>query len=301
MRWAAGAGLFDRAMKYITCIALAAALLSAGCRRSKPVVVGSKPEPEQALIGEIVAQHLEHRLDTKIQRRLGLGGSEVLYSALSSGDVTVYPEYTGTIASVILKETASSDPATVLERTRAEMLRVAQVELIGPMGFENPPVMVVRASSAQGAETLSDAAAGTTRWKIAVTFDFQQRSDGLPLLNEYHLPTGAPVRSLEQSRLFQELEKDVVTMIAVDAIDGHLGSSDWKVLADDKKVFKPQQACFLVRQNSLTQEPRLREALVELAGKMTQNALRKLTANVVMDKLPPATVAGDFLASVGLR
>jgi osmoprotectant transport system substrate-binding protein len=285
-----------------TCVILAASLELLACGSSrKPIVVGSKNGTEQTLLGEIVAQHLERKLGAPVERRLAFGGTAILYQALTSGQVSIYPEYTGTIESEILKEQPSQDPATVLVRSRAEMLRTAQSELLDPLGFESPPAVVVRAADAPRITTLSQAGAGATQWKLGVTFDFLQRSDGLPALNTYRLPMGAAVRSVDMNDLFPLLEKGELNMIVVDATDGHLISPNWKALEDDRRVFSPQQACLLVRQESLSAEPRLRPALVELSGKITAETMRRLNARVELEKRPVAQVAAEFLASLGLR
>src|ERR1700693_2772879 len=109
--------------------ALLCALFLASCGGSKkPVVVGSKDETEQMLLGEIVAQHLEHRLEGRVERRLGLGSTAILYQSILSAEVGVYPEYTGLIESEILKEPANPDPQIVLARVRGQMDMV-QLEL----------------------------------------------------------------------------------------------------------------------------------------------------------------------------
>src|SRR5205823_1563430 len=111
------------------------------CGGSKmPLIVGSKDDTEQTLLGEIVAQHLEHRLGRMVQRRAGLGGTPVLYQAILSREVGIYPEYTGLIESEILKERADADPQIVLARVRGQM-DLAQLELLDPLGFDNPTAM----------------------------------------------------------------------------------------------------------------------------------------------------------------
>src|ERR1700681_777141 len=113
-------------MLRVTSAALLCTVLLASCNSKKPIVVGSKNETEQMLLGEIVAQHLEHRLGRPVERRSGLGNTAILYQALLSGDVGVYPEYTGLIESEILKEQANSDPQIVLTRVRGQLARVGQ-------------------------------------------------------------------------------------------------------------------------------------------------------------------------------
>ncbi len=280
--------------------ALLCACMLGSCGRSqKPIVVGSKDETEQMILGEIVAQHLEHRLGRAIERRSGLGGTPVLYQALISGEVGVYPEYTGLIESEILKEPASADPQILLTRVRSQM-DMAQLELLDPLGFDNPPAIVVSAKGTEKLATLSDAARQEKPWKPGFTSDFQSRLDGLSALAPYRLPFDPPLVT-QARRLFPALEKGDVNMIAARATDAHLMTPDWKILADDRKVFPAYQACLLVRKDLLAADPRLRPALAELSGKFQADTMRKLNAEVDREHRPPAAVAADFLAQAGLR
>jgi len=283
-------------------VLLCAGFLASCGGSKKPLIVGSKDETEQTLLGEIVAQHLEHRLDRKVQRRTGLGGTAVLYQAILSGEVGIYPEYTGLIESEILKEPADADPQIVLARVRGQM-NLAQIELLDPLGFDNPTAMVVSASGTEKLASLSDAAdAAKTdrRWKLGLTYDFQSRSDGLQSLAPYRLSLAAP-RILDPRQLFAGLEKGDVDMIATRATDGHLMSADWKILADDRKLFPSYQACLLVRKDLIAAEPGLRPALAELSGKFRAETMRKLNAEVDVEHRPLAAVAADFLTQAGLH
>ncbi len=254
------------------------------------------------LVGEIVAQHLEKRLaDMRIERRLGLGDTPILYQAISSGEVMVYPESTGVMETTILKETPSPDPAVLLERARLEMARLAQLELLVPLGYEDTPAVVVKASPDSKETTLSMAADGKSRWKLGVTSQFQDDAGGLPALSSYHLPMTAPVRQMDPGQFFEALAKGDVNMIVTKVTDGHLNSSDWKVLSDDRKVFPAQQVWLIARQDRLNEEPRMRAALTELSGKLTPEIMRKLNQQVAMDHRDPAMVATQFLTSAGLR
>ena len=102
-----------RLCKWMFGLALCAALGASACQRPKSIVVASKQGPEQMLLGEIVAQHLETRLTgVKVNRRLGAGNTPILYQALAGGDFTVYPETTGVIATSILKQSKLNCAAT---------------------------------------------------------------------------------------------------------------------------------------------------------------------------------------------
>lgn len=276
----------------------------AGCGNSqKPLIVGSKNFTEQVVLGEIIAQHLEHRLQRKVERKLNLGGTLLSYQALQSGEVSLYPEYTGTIEATILKETPASDPAQVYERSRLELARQARIDLLNPLGIDNTFVMVVRTADATRLHltTLSQAAQVKTGWKLGVGYEFEQRIDGLPALSNYQLPMSAPPRSMDLGLLYKALDQGQVTMIAANATDGPLASPDRTVLQDDKKVFGSYQACIMVRQDVLAGDPRMKPALDELSGKFTNAIMRRLDAAVDVDHRQPSEVAAEFLAQAGLK
>jgi glycine betaine/choline ABC-type transport system substrate-binding protein len=280
-----------------------AVLVAAGCGRSRPITVGSKGSTEQILLGEIVAQHLENRLGRKIERRLSLGGTLITFQSLQNGEIGLYPEYTGAIETEILKEQPSNDPALVFERARGELRRVAQSELFDPLGIDNRFVAVIRSDDPRAAKvsTLSEAAEVTSGWRVGVSYDFQQRPDGLPLLSTYRLPMLASVRSLEPGLVFKTAEQGQVSLIVANATDAPLDLKDWKVLRDDRQMFPPYQACLLVKQDVLTAEPRLKGALAELSGKFTTEKMRQLNAQVDLYHRPAAEVAAMFLAGAGLK
>jgi glycine betaine/choline ABC-type transport system substrate-binding protein len=255
------------------------------------------------LLGEITAQHLESRLGRKIDRRFNVGGTLIAFQSLQNGDIGVYPEYTGAIETEILKEQPSTDPALVFERARLEMRRVAQSELLDPLGVDNRFVVVIRSDDPRAStiSTLSEAAQQSNGWKLGVSYDFQQRADGLPALRQYRLPMLAPVRSLDAGLLFKSAEQSQLTMIAANATDAPLTLKEWKVLRDDKNVFPPYQACLLAKQTALDEEPRLKSALAELSGKFTTEKMRDLDAQVDLNHRPIAEVAAAFLAEAGLK
>jgi glycine betaine/choline ABC-type transport system substrate-binding protein len=279
---------------------LLCAWLLASCGSSKkPLVVGSKDETEQMILGEIVAQHLERRLGRTVVRRLGLGSTAVVYQAILSDNIGVYPEYTGLIETEILKEPADKNPQIVFARVQGEMARIAHIDVLDSLGFDNPSAMVVAAKATEKMATLTDAARADTPWKLGMTFEFQTRGDALQALAPYRLPVTS--RVIDWKQLFAALEKGDVNMIATRAADGHLKSPDWKILADDQKVFPSYEACLLVRQDLVTAEPMLRPALAELSGKFNLETMRKLNAQVDIEHRAVAAVAADFLAQAGLR
>ena len=196
-------------------LVLAPAALLCSCGKSpQPIVVGSQNSTGQSLVAEIVAQHLERRLGQKIERRLAIGPEPVLYQELLTRQISLYPALTGAIETEILKETPSSDPSVVWERTRGEMSRLSKLELFDPRGYDNPPVMVIRTVDASGSPvaklsevaTLSDAASASAKWKVGMSYEFQQRIDGIPLPSAaIAFPWERPCAAWRPPRLFPAL------------------------------------------------------------------------------------------------
>jgi len=281
-------------------VLLCAGLLVSCGSSKKPIVVGSKDETEQMILGEIVAQHVERRLGRTVVRRTGLGSTGVVYQAILSDSIGIYPEYTGLIESEILKEPADKDPQIVFARVKREMDRIAHLDVLDSLGLDNPSAMVVAAKGAEKIANLTDAARAEARWKLGMTYEFQSRGDALQALAPYRLPVAA-TRVIDPKQLFAALEKGDVNMIATRATNGHLMSPDWKIVADDQKVFPSYEACLMVRKDLIMAEPMLRPALAELSGKFNLETMRKLNAQVDIEHRAVAAVAADFLTQAGLR
>jgi osmoprotectant transport system substrate-binding protein len=275
-------------------------LSMAGCSGPRRLTVGSKNFTEQIILGEIVAQQLERRLQVKVDRKLDLGGTLLAQQALQSGAIDLYPEYTGTALTAVLKLPPASDPAAVLERVRAEYRKRWNLEWLDPLGFNNTFAMVVRGpqARAEGLETLSDAARRQQGWRLGVGYEFLKRPDGLPgLLQTYRLPLDGAPKSMDLGLLYSALEQKQVDMAAANVTDGMLSVLDVKVLRDDKAYFPPYQAALIVRQQSLDTYTGLRAALIQLAGKLSDADMRKLNYQVDGKHRPVAEVARELLSN----
>jgi glycine betaine/choline ABC-type transport system substrate-binding protein len=281
------------------------ALLAAGCGgNKKPIVVGAKSTTGQGLIGEITAQHLEHRLGRKVGRSFNLGNTALAYQSLVSGEVSLYPEETGTIQAVILKEPPSADAAQSLERGRNEILRLAQAVVLDPLGIDDGWRVWIKKDEASknNLQNLSDAEEAKPGWKMGVTREFNERTDGLANLNKYRLPLAALPRVADAGTIYGALDSGELNMAVGLATDGQpVRHADWTSLNDDKKVFPAYQTCILVRSDILASDPKIKSALAELSAKFSNEALAKLAAEVDVDHKKLAEVAAEFLAQAGLK
>ena len=279
-------------------IAAAGAHWVLGCSRARLITVGSKNFTEQVILGEIVAQHVSLRLSERVDRKLNLGGTLLAHQALVKGDLDLYPEYTGTALTAVLKRRLSSDPAAVLAKVKAEYLSRFKIHWLDPLGFNNTFAMVIRGEDARKfqIETLSDAATHANGWTLGVGYEFQQRPDGLAgLLRTYKLPFKRSPRTMDLGLLYRALEQKQVDMVAASATDGLLSVLDVKVLKDDKRYFPPYQASLAVRADALAKHPPLKRALEQLSGLFSNEIMRTLNYQVDGKHRPVSEVAMTFL------
>ena len=281
---------------------IAAALLLSSCSGQKAIVVGSKNFTEQVVLGEIIAQHLEHRLKAPIQRSFDLSGTLLTHQALLSGQIDLYPEYTGTAFTNVLKHEVMTDAPIVLERVRSEYATL-QLDWLPPLGFNNSFAIAVRGADARERhlESLSDAAADPNGFVLGAGYEFLQRPDGFTALDGgYGIRWTAPPKSMDLGLLYPALMQKKISMAAGSATDGLLSKLDVKVLQDDKHVFPPYQASIVVRTASESAHPGLKQALVELSGKISSAEMQKM--NYAVDGLhqQPRQVAAEFLQRKGL-
>jgi glycine betaine/choline ABC-type transport system substrate-binding protein len=291
--------------KNLGCVA--ALLVLCGCANSgakRTIKVGSKNFTEQVVLGEIVAQHLEHRLHQGVERRLNLGGTLLAHEALLNREIDLYPEYTGTALAAVLKQSLENDPATVLANVRSAYASRFHIDWLDPLGIDDSFAMVITGTEARAKNlsTLSDARRSGQAWTLGVGYEFEQRTDGLAALNKaYNLRWNAAPKTMDLGLLYKALEQGQVTMIAANATDGLLSKMDLKLLDDDKHAFPPYQVCILARQDSMRDTPGLREALAELSGKFTNQRMQELNFQVDGRHRPVAEVAAEFLKQASLE
>jgi glycine betaine/choline ABC-type transport system substrate-binding protein len=274
------------------------ALFCAACSRTPRIRVGSKNFSEQLVLGEIVAQHLENRLHGHVSRKLDLGGTLLAHQAIVSGEIDVYPEYTGTALTAVLKQQPEKDSAKVLELVR-QGYRPWQLEWLDPLGFENTFAMAVRKEDAHGG-TLSSAAAARS-WRLGAGYEFAHRPDGLPgLLSTYGLRMSGSPKTMDLGLLYQALSKSQVDMVAGNSTDGMLSVLPVAVLQDDRHYFPPYECALVVREAAERQFPGLLSALRELSGRIDSATMRRLNYELDGMHRPAREIARDFLRAAGL-
>lgn len=263
------------------------------------VAVGSKDFTESALLAEILAQMLEAR-GVSVERRFELGGN-LPHEALVAGTLDLYPEYTGTAFTAILRHSPITDPRAVYEQVKREYASNFGVEVSPPLGFENTFAILVRGEDARrlNLKTISDAAPQTPRWRAGFGQDFMSRADGYPGFSKAYGLNFAEVREMDLSLTYIALSSRQVDLIAGNSTEGRIAQLDLVQLADDRHYFPPYEAVYLVRQDSLARVPPLREALAKLGDAITTEEMRQLNYEIDGNKRDPKEVVRTWLAGKG--
>lgn len=267
----------------------------------EPIVVGSKPFGESYLLGELFAQLLEAR-GMPVERRLGLGSTEITFEALRTGAVDVYPEYTGTGLLAILGEEPAGDPRTVYAQVASTFRERWGVRWLAPLGFQNSYAIAVRRETAEALDLadLSDLAEVSDSLVAGFSPDFLGRDDGLPGLRDAYGLRFAEVRSLLQAVKYEALSAGRVDVIDGYSTDGFVDRYDLVVLDDDRGFFPPYEAAPLVSRRLWEERPEAVRTLVELGGMLGQERMQALNRRVEVDGEPLDRVARDALEELEL-
>ena len=266
---------------------------------SADVRIGSKDFTESALLAEIMAQMLETR-GVSVERRFELGGN-VPHEAVVSGELDLYPEYTGTSFTAILRHTPISDPRAVYDQVKREYAEKFKVEVSAPLGFENTFAILVRGEEARrlNLKTISDAAPHAPRWRAGFGQDFMSRADGYPGFSKTYGLKFAEVREMDLSLTYIALSSKQVDLIAANSTEGRITTLDLVQLSDDRRYFPPYEAVYIVRQDSLARVPALGEVLSKLGNAISTDEMRKLNFEIDGNKRDPKEVVKEWIKARG--
>lgn len=272
---------------------------------NRPIVVASKPFGESYVLAEMFSQLLESR-GFNVERRPGLGATEIAFGALRSGAIDVYPEYTGTGLVAILHDTL---PDSTLADSRAVFAYVAtrfadiyQTRWLPPLGFQNTYAIAVTRATAERyrLRTLSDLARESSHLSAGFTADFIGRSDGLVGLARVYGLRPRVVKPLAPAVKYQALASGAVDVIDGYSTDGLLARYDLVTLVDDRHFFPPYEAAALVSSRLERQMPQAVAALTLLSGRLDERTMRQLNRRVEVDREDVKRVARDELGQLGL-
>ena len=293
----------------------------------EPVIIGSKDFTEQFILGQMYLKVLENA-GIPTEDRMNLGGTQVAHQALVEGEISMYPEYTGTglteVLQIPLDEVlgggATPDASPIAAATPAAGGDVSQIvydrvkaeyeEQFGLTWLERSPanntqaLAVKRAFSEEtGITTISQLAEVADQYVISAPADFPEREDGqLGLARVY----GEGFEKIEVLPVapglkYQALLDDEAQVVLAFGTDGQISGYDLVLLEDDLGLWPPYNVAPVIQQSVLESYPEIEELLNAVTTLLTDEALSALNWRVDGDeKAEPADVAQAFLEENGL-
>jgi osmoprotectant transport system permease protein len=271
----------------------------------RPIIVASKPFGESYLLCEMFAQLLEAN-GFAVERRPGLGATQIAFGALRSNAIDVYPEYTGTGLTAILHESIpdslAADPRATFALVARRFTQLYDVRWLPPLGFQNTYAIAVTRATADRyhLRTLTDPARESANINAGFTADFIGRSDGLAGLSRVYGIRPRTVRPLAPAVKYQALVAGAVDVIDGYSTDGLLAKYDLVTLVDDRHFFPPYEAAALTSADLNRRAPAAVATLTRLSGRLDENTMRGLNRRVEVDREDVRQVALDELRSLGL-
>jgi len=263
--------------------------------------VGSKDFTEQLILGEMYALVLEDA-GFEVERNLNLGGTPVAQAALESGEIDLYPEYTGTGLLTVLKAEANSDPQAVYETVNNQYQEQFNLVWLEPSPMNNTQALAMTQEQSEelGITTISDFAAQANDLILIGPPEFEVREDGLPGLQsaygDFQLESYKAVDPGLRYKGLVDGEADVAVAFGT---DGEISAFDLVLLEDDKQLFPPYQVAPVVRQELLEAQPEVQDVLNNLSPLITDEVMRSLNYQVTGEQREPEAVAEAFLVESG--
>jgi glycine betaine/choline ABC-type transport system substrate-binding protein len=279
---------------------LALTLLLTSCLppRENRIVIGSKNFTEQLILGEILAQQIENKTHLTVERKFYLAGTFICQQSILGGRIDIYPEYTGTALTAILKENPRGSRKEVYQRVHDEYARRFQLAVGPAFGFNDTFAIEIRGEDARrlNMKTISQAATYTSKWRAGFGYEFMERPDGYKgLAKTYGLQFAEPPRIMDLGLLARSLKDKQIDLAAGNTTDGLIPALDLFVLEDDRHYFPPYEAVPIIREEVITRHPEIRRAVAELEGKITDDDMRQLNYAVDGQHRDAKEVVTDFL------
>lgn len=292
-------------MKKILSLLLALLMIVSvvACSDEKTIVVASKPMTEQFIIAEMLIALIEQETDLTVEHKAGIGGgTSNIHPGMISGEIDIYPEYTGTGWMFVLEEELIKDPEILYENVKGKYEEEYDIYWSNLYGFNDTFGIAMKREKAEelGIETYSDLADHSNELVFGAEHDFFERDDGYTgIVETYGMDFESEV-GMDIGLKYQAIESGEVDVINIFSTDGKLKEFDMLVLEDDKYYFPSYYAATLVRNQILEEYPELKDVLSMLDGKINNDEMTYMNYLVEIEKMEPKTVAIDFLKEKGL-
>ncbi len=265
---------------------------------TQTITIGSKLHPESRLLAEITAQLIEQNTDFKVNRRFGLGGTLICFEALRTGEIDIYPEYTGTALTAILKkEMTGASAKEIYSVVSRGLMSEYQIYTGASYGFNNSYVLAARPGlNLVKISQLSD----RSDLKFGLSNEFIERPDGFVGLNKFYGLHLEKPHGIDHGLAYKALSDGQIDITDAYSTDGKLEEYNFVLLDDDRHFFPPYYAVPLVRNNLMDKYSKLKSALEKLSNILDEKTMRSLNKRYEVNHEAPETIAFELLKSRNL-
>lgn len=278
-------------------------LLGCGNSNSETIKIATKPMTEQFLLGEMLGLLIEDSTDFDVEITKGVGGgTSNIHPAMIKGDFDLYPEYTGTAWSFVLKEDGIPDQDTLYKELTEKYESNYNLKWVGLYGFNNTYGLAIRKDLAEelNIKTYSDLAKYAQNLNFGAEYDFYEREDGFDALCETYGLQFKSARDMDIGLKYQAINSKEIDIMNVFTTDGQLSASDVVLLEDDKSFYETYYCGTVVSKETLEANPNLEEVLKNMDNIITDGEMAKLNYEVETNGRDEKAVAKEFLQSKGL-
>ena len=266
-----------------------------------PIVLGDKNFTEEFILGDLYQQALQAKGYT-VTLKANIGSSELTDKALTSGQIQMYPEYTGVILSVLKGQSKVPVSAAATYAAAKAFEAGRGYTLLNPTPFQDRDVTItLKAFAAKNHLVSMEDLAKLPSWTNGGPPENKTRYEGLVGMHEaYHL-NNVHFVPLAIGLQYQALDSGKVDTAQGFTTDGQLSSGKYTLLTDPKHIYGFQQIAPVIKTSLLQQEgPAFAQTLNAVDATLTDTVMQKLNAAVVLQKVDAATVAKEFLKANNL-
>jgi osmoprotectant transport system substrate-binding protein len=280
---------------------------TAASTANKPkVVVASADFTEARITGEIYAGALEGA-GIPVERKMGLGTVDIIHTAITKGEVSLYPSYTGTAYGVVLKLTEPiTDPKKLYDKVSEEFKKQFKLTLTdaAPMNNSNGVAVTKAVADKYKLKTLSDLAPVAKELRFASNPEFvgeRSKIDGLDSLKKtYGGFDFKEIKQVEINLRYKSLVDSQAEACVAFSTDGEIAGYNLVLMEDDKKNFPPYQLVPIVRDDILAAYPNMKDVLNKVSAKLTNAEVSALNWKASgPEKKEPVDIAKEFLKVQG--
>jgi osmoprotectant transport system substrate-binding protein len=267
-----------------------------------PVTIGTKDFPEEFILGELYAQALEAQ-GYQVDLKKNIGSTEIIDTALTSGEIDGYPEYLGVTVAVVagVDEPAESAEATYDMAKEFYEGRGQTISEQTPF-FDVDAIGTTKEFAEKNDLTTVADLKKLKSFTVGARPEFKTRFQGLVGMQKVYGLTNAKFVQLAQGITYQALDDGSVDTINVFSTDAQLASGKYVVLEDPEGVFGFQHVALVIDQGKLEElgGDEFMDIINQVNALLTNDAIIAMNKAVVTDKQAEADVAREFLAANGL-